>query len=295
MVKMAKMAKMDKLVKMTKTANTLKELDRSAGENCKKGRISFQVGRFEEALAAYGEAADAWKEMADLFFEKGKEDSGEEFLEKVREARSCYGMALFKLERYEEALEIVDAALGLKPENPTEWSNRGFVLSALGRNEEALKAFEKALAFDPESPKILTSKGIVYFRMGLMKKALEIFDCALATEPRKASDWACEIPRFSFFSRNKAPIMKPDNAETWYWKGNVFLELSEKEKALNAFRMALESDPDHLNSLLSGGDLLCEFAEYGEAFKCYVRAMKFSPGNEAAEKGKELCEAKIDK
>lgn len=145
------------MAKMTQMANTLKELDRSAGENCKKGRIFFQIGRFEEALAAYGEAADAWKEIADLLFEKGKETRGKEFLEKAREARSYYGLALFKLERYEEALEIVDAALELKPENPVEWSNRGFVLSALGRNEKALEAFEKALAFDPNSPKILTS------------------------------------------------------------------------------------------------------------------------------------------
>lgn len=232
--------------------------------------------------------------MAGLLFEKGKEDSGKEFLEKAREARSYYGMALFKLERYEEALEIVDAALELKPESPTGWSNRGFVLSALDRNEEALEAFEKALALDPKSPKILTSKGIVYFRMGLLKKALETFDCALAVEPGKASDWACKIPRFSFFSRNKAPIMKPDNAEAWYWKGSVFLELGEKEKALDALRKALESDPDHLNSLLTGGDLLCEFAEYGEAFKCYVRALKLSPENEAAERGREFCEAKIN-
>lgn len=294
MVKMAITAKIDKLTKTTKTANTLKELNRSAEENCKKGRISFKVGKFEDALAAYGEAADAWKEMADMLFEKGKEARGKEFLDKNLETISCYGMVLFKLERYEEALEIVDSALELKPENPTEWSNRGFVLSALDRNEEAIEAFEKALAFDPKSPKILTSQGIVYFRMGLLKKALETFDEALAIEPGKASDWACKVPRFSFFSRNEAPIMKPDNAETWYWKGNALLELGEKEKALNAFRNALENDPEHLNSLLSGGDLLCEFTEYGEAFKCYIRALKLSPGNEAAEKGKEFCEEKIN-
>lgn len=286
---------MAKMAKMAKMENKLKELGRSAEENCKKARISFQMGRFEEALAAYGEAVDAWNKMAGMFFEKGKEGSGKEFLEKAQEARSFYGMSLFKLGRYEEALEIVDAALEVKPESPTEWSNRGFVLSALGRNEEALEAFEKALSLDPESPKILTSKGIVYFRMGLIKKALETFDEALAAEPRKASDWACKVPRFSFFSRSKAPIMKPDNAETWYWKGNVFLELGEKEKAITAYRMALEGDPDHLNSLLSGGDLLCEFAEYGEAFKCYARALKLNPGNEAARKGKEFCEAEINK
>lgn len=279
---------------MAKMENKLKELDRSAGEAYKKGRVSFQTGRFEEALTAYCEAADDWNRAAGMFFEKGKEASGKEFLEKAWDARSCYGMVLFKLERYEEALEIVDAALELKPESPVEWSNRGFVLSALNRNEEALEAFDRALALDPESPKILTSMGIVYFRMGLLEKALETFDCALEAEPRKASDWTCKIPRFSFFSRSKAPIMKPDNAGTLYWKGSVFLELGEKEKALNAFRTALESDPDHLDSLLTGGNLLCEFAEYGEAFRCYVRVLKLSPGNEIASRGKEFCEAKIN-
>lgn len=279
---------------MAKMANTLKDLDRAAEENYKKARILFQMDRFEESLAAYGEAAETWREMADILFEKGKEASGKEFLEKAQEARSCYGMALFKLERYEEALEIVDFTLKVSPSSSIEWSNRGFVLSALGRNEEALEAFEKALFFDPESPKILASKGIVYFKMGQLQKALEIFDGALAIEPRNASDWACKVPRFSFFSRNKAPIMKPDNAETWYWKGTVFLELGKKEKALNACKMALESDPDHLDSLLRGGSLLCEFAEYEEAFKCYVRALKLSPGNEVAKKGKEFCESKIN-
>ena len=66
------------------------------------------------------------------------------------------------------------------------------------------------------------------------------------------------------------------------------------EKTLYALRMALESDPDHLNSLLTGGDLLCEFAEYGEAFKCYVRALKLRHGNEVGKKGKEFCGAKIN-
>ncbi|AKB61168.1 tetratricopeptide repeat protein [Methanosarcina mazei] len=279
---------------MAKMANSLRDFDRLAEENSKKARIFFQMGSYEEALAAYWEAEKAWKKMADILFEKGKEDRGKEFCEKAQEARSFCGMSLFKLERYQEALDIIDSFLEIKPDSPIEWSNRGFVLSALGRNEEALESFEKALSLDPGSPKILTSKGIVYAKMGLPEKALETFDRALETEPRQASDWACKLPRFSFFSRNKAPIMRPDNAETWYWKGNVFLELGEKEKALEACKMALESDPDHLNSLLAGGDLLCEFSEYGEAFKCYVHALKLSPRNEAAMKGKEFCEMKIN-
>jgi len=56
----------------------------------------------------------------------------------------------------------------------------------------------------------------------------------------------------------------------------------------------LKAIPTTSTLFSAGGDLLCEFAEYGEAFKCYVRALKLSPGNEAAEKGKEFCEVKIN-
>ena len=121
--------------------------------------------------------------------------------------------------------------------------------------------------------------------MGFLEKALEI-------KPKNASDWARKVPRFSLFSWDKAPIMKPDNAETRYWKGNLFLELGGKEKVPDACKMDLQSDSDYLSSLLRGGDLLCEFAEYSEAFKCFAKALKLSPGNEAAQQGKELCESK---
>jgi tetratricopeptide (TPR) repeat protein len=48
---------------MVKMANKLKELDKSAEENYKKARLSFRMGRFEEALAAYLKAAESWKEI----------------------------------------------------------------------------------------------------------------------------------------------------------------------------------------------------------------------------------------
>jgi len=274
-------------------ANPLKDLDKSAEESYKKARISFQMGNFEESLEAYEKAEKIWEEMASQFSKEGKEAREKEYLEKAQEARSCSGMALFKLGKYQEALEIVDSALEISPESAIEWSNKGFVLSALERNEEALEAFEKALSYAPEAPKILTNIGIVYFKMGAFEKALEVFDKALSLEPKKASDWTCKIPRFSFFSKNRA-VLRPDNGQTWYWKGNVLLALGEKKKALNAFKMALESDPDQVDSLLSGGELLCEFAEYEEAFKCYARAMRLSPGNETAKQGKEFCELKLN-
>lgn len=272
---------------------TLKTLDKKAEENYSKAKVFFQMKRYEEALQAYRDAETVWQQVAALLSENGKEEDSQKVLSLICEVRSSAGMALFKIGRYDEALAVVDETLEAKPESPTEWSNRGFVLSALGRYEEALEALDKSLALNPDSTEVLTSRGIVFFRTGQPEKALEAFEAALAVEPKSASDWACKLPRFSFFSRNKAPVLRPNKAEPWYWKGKVFESLDEKEKALEAYKTALESDPEHLNSLLSGGDLLCEFREYKEAFKCYTRALRLSPGNPVAKAGKELCEQSI--
>jgi Tetratricopeptide repeat. len=72
--------------------------------------------------------------------------------------------------------------------------------------------------------------------------------------------------------------MKPENAETWYWKGNVLLELGEKEKALNAFRMLLESDPDHLNSLLSGRGFALRICRIRRGFQVLCTSPETQPG-----------------
>lgn len=96
---------------MTKMANALKNLDRLAKADYSKARVFFQMGKYEDALAAYGESDKAWKKMAELLFEKGKGNHGKEFLEKAKETQSQIGMCLFKLGKYTEALEIVNSAL----------------------------------------------------------------------------------------------------------------------------------------------------------------------------------------
>ena len=55
---------------MAKMANSLRDFDRLAEENSKKARIFFQMGSYEEALAAYWEAEKAWKKWQIFFLKK---------------------------------------------------------------------------------------------------------------------------------------------------------------------------------------------------------------------------------
>lgn len=51
-------------------ANSLRDLDKLAEESYKKARILFQMGRYEEALAAYEETEDSWKKWQNCFSKK---------------------------------------------------------------------------------------------------------------------------------------------------------------------------------------------------------------------------------
>jgi tetratricopeptide (TPR) repeat protein len=59
--------------------------------------------------------------------------------------------ALYKLKRFEEALEIYEQSLNLEKNNPVACHGTGLVLESLGRQEEAQKAFQIARQLGYES------------------------------------------------------------------------------------------------------------------------------------------------
>jgi Flp pilus assembly protein TadD len=54
------------------------------------------------------------------------------------------GLTLAALGRPDEAVEAVNKAIEIKPDNYASWSNKGVVLKKFGRKKEAEEAFEKA-------------------------------------------------------------------------------------------------------------------------------------------------------
>ena len=62
------------------------------------------------------------------------------------------GLALTSLKRYPDALQSLDTAKDLNPQDPFVWMNRGIVLEKLGKLEAAFESYQKAaieLKFEP--------------------------------------------------------------------------------------------------------------------------------------------------
>jgi tetratricopeptide (TPR) repeat protein/RNA polymerase subunit RPABC4/transcription elongation factor Spt4 len=99
------------------------------------------------------------------------------------------GAALTILGRYDEALECIDAALKINPENEVAWVNRGTALSRLGRHREALKSFNEAIKKNPSYEVAWNNKGNTLARLKRYDEALKSYDMAIEIDEMYREAW----------------------------------------------------------------------------------------------------------
>ncbi|MEH1822101.1 MAG: tetratricopeptide repeat protein [Nostoc sp.] len=84
------------------------------------------------------------------------------------------GLALWRLEYHEAALQSYNSALEFEPRNAIAWMNKGNTLSSLGQDEEALSCYDRALEIDPLMSKAWYNKGD---ELGRRKRVIEAKAC----------------------------------------------------------------------------------------------------------------------
>ena len=66
------------------------------------------------------------------------------------------------------ALEYINKALEIDPQNIHFLNNKGAILTALGKMNEALKISEEILAVDPNNVKILFAQARIFSDLGFL-------------------------------------------------------------------------------------------------------------------------------
>jgi len=89
-------------------------------------------------------------------------------------------LVLARTGRPEPALEDLDAALTLAPDDPRLHGNRGNLLLRLGRLQDALAAHDRAVTLAPRDPEVYYNRAFVYRALG--EPALAAEDVARARQ-----------------------------------------------------------------------------------------------------------------
>ena len=155
----------------------------------------------------------------------GLERAAEEYRQGLRIDPDHYwlhfqlGRCYLSLGRLGEAVEALGACVALRPEAPWAYSVRGLALAQQNHFEEAERDLNRAIQLSPDSRPSRLNRGVVYWNQ---KK----YDAALAD-----------------FSEVLQPPQEKRLIESAYYRGQLYLQLGEVQKAREDFDQVVAQKP----------------------------------------------------
>ena len=194
------------------------------------------------------------------------------------------GKTLIELQRYEEAINIIDQSLHFDPKYPESWVRRGQALSKLQKYEEAQKSYEEALKIQEDYSLAWYERGLTLEKLNRYELAQESLMKAIEIQPNYPEAWynlgkiQSQEKRYkeAYFSFNKATEIKPDYSDAWYRLGVVLNKIKQPKKALTALNKALEIENNHIEAWIEYGSTLTELKQYEEAFVSFNQALEIN-------------------
>src|SRR5471032_1051411 len=187
--------------------------------------------------------------------------------------------------RNREALELMGAALKLRPDAPEVLSNYGNVLKAQGRFAEALASYDKALAVKPDYAATLSKRALVLRDLGRLDAALDSADRALALQPDHVEALnsrgiiLAELDRLeeALASYDRALALAPGFPDTLNNRALTLKRLKRHEEALISVERALNAQDGFAEAWNNRGIILFDLKHMGEALASYERALALRP------------------
>src|SRR5580704_10084865 len=101
----------------------------------------------------------------------------------MSEALTGKARALYRAGKFAEALEILDAAVGIYPDDAGLWNNRGVTLAELRRLDEACASFGRAALLNPNYAGAYFNRANALVVLGRYDEAANDAEKALALDP----------------------------------------------------------------------------------------------------------------
>ncbi len=180
-----------------------------------------------------------------------------------------------------EAHRLFNAAVKANPAAPQGWSNLGQALYALKRGAEALECLDKARSLAPDDLNILHQHANVLLSLDRAAAALGEFETMLAQIPQHLPQHvearincglaraAAGAPEQALADFDAALALAPGHPGASYNRGVALIKLGRYEDAVAANDAVLAVEPGHLTAWLNRGKALAQLNRYDEALTSY--------------------------
>ena len=160
---------------------------------------------------------------------------------------------LYEKGQMEQALEMLNGAIELRPEHSEWYFNAALALDGLEEYEKAIEYYTRALECDPDDVEILNCLGVDYTRTANYDLALNTFE--------------------------RIEAIRPDFEPAYCNRIIAYTEMEQYDKAEQMFYLAQQINPDCPLCFYNIGNSLFSKGQYKRAVWCWERCAELDPGH----------------
>jgi tetratricopeptide (TPR) repeat protein len=163
------------------------------------------------------------------------------------------GVLAYSNRDYPQALDALQKAVELAPDNPDVQFYLGLTLTRLGEFDKAVAALQKTLQLDASKQYVHYHLGLAYFLAGRYAEALPQFEAAVQFDPQKAPTYfylGQSLYQLKRYGEALPPLQRaieldPSLTPTvQYYRGLALYAAERDAQAQEAFKSVLEQEPD---------------------------------------------------
>ncbi len=183
------------------------------------------------------------------------------------------------------AIDCLQRAASIKPDDLALQSNLGKMLQANGRLAEAITAFRKVVSLAPREPSGWLSLSIALRLAREPVEAAGAIRRALELRPQDATAWAllggvlrdAGETRQAMDAYRQSLTLNPNQPEVCYNLGNALRAIGEVNPAILAYREAIRLKPDFAGAFNNLGNALKSRLDFADAIVALRRAVELDP------------------
>jgi predicted O-linked N-acetylglucosamine transferase (SPINDLY family) len=205
-------------------------------------------------------------------------------------ALQLLSVCLAQLGELPQALQMLDHAISLAPDQPAFHNNRANMLRLLGRLPEALESCSRAIALKPDYAEAYNNRGNVEQDLKLTELALADYTQAIGLNPAYVEAlYNSAVARQSLHQHdeaiaalNKVLTLQPGLPQALARLAVSHGHHRQFDLAQKALGQALQAQPDHPEFLLIGATLSAECSRPEESIKHCERLLARQPDHSTA-------------
>jgi protein O-GlcNAc transferase len=244
------------------------------------------------------------------FHQKGQLIQAEQCYKQALDSQSDHfdslhysGVIAAQTGRMQLAVDLINRALTVNPNDAAACNNCGLAQAALGLFTAAIESYNKAILLKPDYVEALNNRGIALASLGKFEAAVESYNQAIVLKPDYVDAYFnrgivlmdLKSPDAAIDSYDHAIRLRPNFAKAYYNRGIVQADTLKFAAAIASYDQAIALMPNHADAYCNRGIALVALHRYQAAVNSYDQAILRQPNHVKAHYNRGLALVELQK